>query len=133
ICGLAIISMLVLRAAVFREITVGVIAVVACTLLAALTLLPALLGLLGPRIDRGALPPRMQPASARAYDSDRPGGWARWALTMMRHPFPAIVLSAVVLLIAAVPMLGLNYGLNLGVFAVSEAPSGRGEQVLSHS
>jgi RND superfamily putative drug exporter len=27
----------------------------------------------------------------------------------------------------------MNYGLNLGVFAVSEAPSGRGEQVLSHN
>jgi len=133
ICGLAIISMFVLRAAVFREITVGVIAVVICTLLAALTLLPALLGLLGTRIERGALPPRMQPANARAFDPARPGGWARWALTMMRHPFPAIVISVAVLLIAAVPVLGMQYGLNLGVFAVSEAPSGRGEQVLAHN
>jgi putative drug exporter of the RND superfamily len=133
ICGLAIISMFVLRAAVFREITVGVIAVVICTLLAALTLLPALLGLLGPRIDRGALPERMQPANARAIDPDRPGGWAKWALTMMRHPFPAILLATAILLFAAVPVLGMNYGLNLGVFAVSEAPSGRGEQVLAHN
>jgi len=132
ICGLAITSMLVIRAAVFREITVGVIAVVICTLLAALTLLPALLGTLGRRIDRGALPERMQPANARPNDPDRPGGWARWALTMMRHPIPAIVASAAILLLAAVPVLGLNYGLNLGVFAVSEAPSGRGEQVLAH-
>ncbi len=133
ICGLAIMSMLVLRAAVFREITVGVVAVVICTLLAALTLLPAVLGMLGPRIDRGALPPRWQPASARVHDPEHPGGWAKWALTMMRHPFPAIFLATAVLLIAAVPMLGLNYGLNLGVFAVSEAPSGKGEQVLSHN
>lgn len=133
ICGLAIISMFVLRAAVFREITVGVIAVVICTLLAALTLLPALLGLLGSRIDRGALPERMQPANARAVDPNRPGGWARWALTMMRHPFPAIVLAVTILVVAAVPALGLNYGLNLGVFAVSEAPSGHGEQVLAHN
>ncbi len=137
ICGLAILSMLVLRAAVFREITVGVIAVVICTLLAALTLLPALLGQLGTQIDRGALPPRWQPANARRRggvgDSDRPGGWARWALTMMRHPFPAIVISVTILLVAAIPVLGMQYGLNLGVFAVSEAPSGKGEQVLAHS
>jgi RND superfamily putative drug exporter len=133
ICGLAIMSMLVLRAAVFREITVGVVAVVICTLLAALTLLPAVLGMLGARIDRGALPPRWQPASARVHDPEHPGGWARWALTMMRHPFPAIAVAVAILLIAAVPMLGLNYGLNLGVFAVSEAPSGKGEQVLSHN
>lgn len=136
ICGLAILSMLVLRAAVFREITVGVIAVVACTLIAAFTLLPALLGQLGVHIDRGALPARWQPANARRRGragSDRPGGWARWALAVMRHPFPAIVVSVTILLIAALPVLGLNYGLNLGVFAVSEAPSGKGEQVLAHS
>jgi putative drug exporter of the RND superfamily len=137
ICGLAIISMLILRAAVFREITVGVIAVVACTLLAALTLLPAMLGVLSARINRGALPARMQPANARPNDDTRAGGrhisWARWALTMMRHPYPAIAGSVVILLLAAMPTLGLNYGLNLGVFAVSEAPSGRGEQLLAHS
>ena len=138
ICGLAIMSMLVLRAAVFREITVGVVAVVICTLLAALTLLPAVLGLMGSRIDRLALPPRMQPANARPGGADgqggpQSGGWARWALTMMRHPFAAIFVSVTILVIAALPMLGLNYGLNLGVFAVSEAPSGRGEQALAHS
>jgi RND superfamily putative drug exporter len=135
ICALAITAMLVLRAAVFREVTVGVIAVVACTLLAALTLLPALLGQLGSRIDLLALPLRMQPANARSRGRagpDHSGGWARWALTMMRHPLPAIAVSVAILLICAAPVLGLRYGLNLGVFAVSEAPSGRGEQVLAH-
>ena len=133
IVGLAITAMLIVRAAVFREITVGVVAVVACTLLAALTLLPALLGLLGSRIDRGALPTRMQPANARPDRSDRVGGWARWALTVMRHPILALVASTAILLLAAVPVLGLHYGLNLGVFTVSEAPSGKGEQVLARS
>jgi RND superfamily putative drug exporter len=136
ICGLAIISMLIIKAAVFREITVGVVAVVICTLLAALTLLPAVLGLLGSRIGRGALPARLQPADARPggdAGSTHAGGWARWALAMMRHPIPAIVVSAAVLLFAALPVTGLSYGLNLGVFTVSEAASGRGEQVLAHN
>lgn len=133
ICALAIMAMLILRAAVFREITVGVVAVVICTLLAALTLLPAVLGLLGTRIQALALPGRLQPADARVNDPQHPGGWARWAMHMMRRPYPAIAVSAVVLLLAAVPMLSLNYGLNLGVFAVSEAPSGRGEQLLARS
>lgn len=133
ICALAIMAMLILRAAVFREITVGVVAVVICTLLAALTLLPAVLGLLGTRIDGVPLPGRLQPADARPSDPQHPGGWARWAMRMMRRPYPAIAASALVLLVAAVPMLSLNYGLNLGVFAVSEAPSGRGEQLLARS
>ncbi|MFI5009394.1 MAG: MMPL family transporter [Solirubrobacterales bacterium] len=133
ICALAITAMLVLRAAVFREITVGVVAVVACTLLAALTLLPAVLGMLGARIDRGSLPARMQPADARADGGERMGGWARWALAVMAHPIVAMVASTAILLVSAAPALGLRYGLNLGVFTVSEAPSGKGEQVLAHS
>jgi RND superfamily putative drug exporter len=133
ICGLAITAMLVLRAAVFREITVGVVAVVACTLLAALTLLPAVLGMLGAKIERGALPARMRPADSRADMGDRMGGWARWALTVMRHPILAVVASTAILLVVASPALGLRYGLNLGVFTVSEAPSGKGEQVLASS
>ncbi len=133
ICALAITAMLILRAAVFREITVGVVAVVACTLLAALTLLPAVLGLLGARIDRGALPARMRPADSRSDMDGRKGGWARWALVMMRHPVLALLASSTILLLIAVPAIGLSYGLNLGVFTVSEAPSGRGEQVLAKS
>ncbi len=131
ICALAITAMLVLRAAVFREITVGVVAVVACTLLAALTLLPAVLGMLGSKIERGALPARMRPADSRSDMGERMGGWARWALTVMRHPVIAVVASTAILLVVASPALGLRYGLNLGVFTVAEAPSGKGEQVLA--
>jgi putative drug exporter of the RND superfamily len=133
ICALAITAMLVLRAAVFREITVGVVAVVACTLLAALTLLPAVLGMLGSRIDRGSLPARMQPADARADGGERMGGWARWALAVMAHPIVAMVASTAILLVSAAPALGLHYGLNLGVLTVSEAPSGKGEQMLARA
>jgi putative drug exporter of the RND superfamily len=133
ICALAITAMLVLRAAVFREITVGVVAVVACTLLAALTLLPAVLGMLGARIERGALPARMRPADSRSDMGEGMGGWARWALAVMRHPILAVVVSTAILLVVASPALGLRYGLNLGVFTVSEAPSGKGEQVLASS
>jgi RND superfamily putative drug exporter len=132
ICGLAILAMLIIRAAVFREITVGVVAVVICTLCAALTLLPAVLGALGAGIQRFALPARLQPDNARTDERGRPGGWARWALLMMRRPLPAIAISAAILLICAIPVTGLRYGLNLGVFTVGEAPSGKGEQVLAH-
>jgi putative drug exporter of the RND superfamily len=132
ICGLAITAMLIIRAAVFREITVGVVAVVICTLLAALTLLPAVLGTLGAGIQRFSLPKRLQPEDARTDERERSGGWARWALLMMRRPFPAIVISVAILLICAIPVTGLRYGLNLGVFTVGEAPSGKGEQVLAH-
>jgi putative drug exporter of the RND superfamily len=133
IVALAVTAMLTLKAGVFHEITVGVVAVAVCTLLAALTLLPAVLGLLGFSINRGALPKRLQPANARDDAGERSGGWARWAMTVMRHPVLASVTSVALLLLAAVPVLGLSYGLNLGVFTVSEAPSGKGEQILATS
>jgi RND superfamily putative drug exporter len=108
-----------------------VVAVAACTLLAALTLLPAVLGQLGFAINRGALPARMRPANASSDGNDRPGGWARWAMAVMRHPVRALAISAAILLLGATPALGLRYGLSLGVLTVSEAPSGKGEQILS--
>ncbi len=131
IVALAMLAMLTVRAGVFHEITVGVVAVAACTLLAALTLLPAVLGQLGFAINRGALPARMRPANASSDGNDRPGGWARWAMAVMRHPVRALAISAAILLLGATPALGLRYGLSLGVLTVSEAPSGKGEQILS--
>lgn len=133
IVALAITAMLTLRAGVFHEITLGVVAVAACTLLAALTLLPAVLGQLGFAINRGALPVRLQPANVRLDRGGQPGGWARWAMAVMRHPVLALLASTAILLAAAAPALNLHYGLNLGVFTVSEAPSGKAEQILANS
>jgi RND superfamily putative drug exporter len=139
IAALSLASLLVLDSDLFREVAVGALVVIACTLVAAMTLLPAVLALVGGRIDRGALPARMQPADARPQTADaragipdaRPGGWARWALLVMRRPVLAMCTAAVVLLVAAIPVLHLNYGFDLGVFHLSNAPSVEGQNVLS--
>ena len=65
IVALALATLGVIRAPIYREFALGAVAVVVCTVIVALTLLPAVLALLGPRIDRGALPARMQPRDAR--------------------------------------------------------------------
>jgi RND superfamily putative drug exporter len=133
IVALALASLLVVDSPIFREVAVGSVTVVACMLIVATTLLPALLAQLGAGINRGALPARFHPADARPQGGDARGGWARWALLIMRRPIPAAIVAAGVLILAAIPVTGLRYGINLGVLSVSSTASGKGESVLTRS
>jgi RND superfamily putative drug exporter len=78
--------------------------VVAVAVLAAITLLPALLGLVGDRIDRLPIP-----LPHRRAD-DQPHGWRRWGENVARHPVPAALVALVVLLLLAAPALDLTLG-----------------------
>jgi RND superfamily putative drug exporter len=133
IVALSLASLLVVDSPIFREVAVGSVTVVLCMLIVAVTLLPALLGQLGAGINRGALPARLHPADSRPQAGRAPGGWAKWALLMMRRPIPAAILAAGVLILAAIPVTGLRYGINLGVLSVSSTSSGKGETVLARS
>jgi RND superfamily putative drug exporter len=78
--------------------------VVAIAVLAALTLLPAVLALLGDRIDRLALP-------HHAHRGDgHPHGWARWGAFVARRPVPCAVAAVAVLAALALPTLDLYLG-----------------------
>ena len=79
--------------------------VVAVAVLGAITLLPAVLGLVGDRIDR--LP---VPMPHRHTQDARPHGWLRWGGFVARHPLPCALLSIVVLAVLALPTLDLYLG-----------------------
>ena len=79
--------------------------VVAVAVAAAITLLPALLGVVGDRIDRLRLPLPRRPQ----YDS-RPHGWYRWGEFVARHPVPAAATALVVLVVLALPTRDLYLG-----------------------
>ncbi|GAA2009132.1 MMPL family transporter [Nakamurella flavida] len=85
--------------------------VVLTTVLAALTLLPALLGLLGHRVTGRGRHDADVAESARAR---------RWARRVVRRPVLVAVLATAVLLALAAPALGMRLGQN---DAGSEAPS----------
>ena len=72
---------------------------------AAITLLPALLGIVGHGIDRLKLP---MPHDTSAGHSSH--GWRRWAEGVARHPVPAVIGSVVLLLVIALPVLNLHLG-----------------------
>jgi RND superfamily putative drug exporter len=90
--------------------TMGLMAAIAVVVavLAALTLLPAMLAIAGPHINslrvRGRHPERR--------DATRPkqGVWARWAEGVARRPVIAVLAALAVLIPLAVPLLSLNLG-----------------------
>ncbi len=101
-------SLLVFPQVFLKSMGYGGIAAVLVAMLAALTVLPAILVLLGRRIDSGRLPWR------KKWDRPAPAGddgrWARLARGVMRHPIAVLAVTGVVLLVVASPFLGAKWG-----------------------
>jgi RND superfamily putative drug exporter len=79
--------------------------VVAVAVVGAITLLPALLGVIGDRIDRLRVP-----LPHRKADDHRPHGWLRWGEMVAAHPLPAALVALVVLVALALPTLDIYLG-----------------------
>ena len=129
---ISLFSLFLVNSPLFRGIAVGAALVVACTLLTAWTMLPALLGALGDRVNRWGLPRRWQPADSHEGASGDRGGWERWARTVLARPWLAIP-AAALLVLFALPTFGLEVGIDLGMSALSEKPSGEAVLVLERS
>jgi len=82
--------------------TAAIVVLVAAS--AATTLLPAILGLIGLGINRLRVP------GMRTHHDERPHGWARWAAFVGSHPWPALILGLVVLIVLALPVRYLHLG-----------------------
>ena len=78
---------------------------VAIAVLGATTLLPALLGALGPRINS------LKVTLGRSHpDGHQPHGWKRWAQAVAKRPWRSLIASVAVLVLLAIPLLGLRLG-----------------------
>jgi len=101
-------SLLVFPQVFLRSMGYGGIAAVLIAMVAAITVLPAILVLLGRRIDAGRLPWR------RKWDMPEPAGddgrWADLARAVMRRPIAVLTVTAVILLAVASPFLGAKWG-----------------------
>ncbi len=91
---------------------IGGALVVAAAVLAALTLLPSLLAVLGPRINalRVPLVGRLTARMGRPSDSGRRGFWESLALNVMRRPVLVVVVIAAILLGLGWPVLSMAVG-----------------------
>jgi putative drug exporter of the RND superfamily len=117
----ALLGLLILNVGFLTGLGISAAVTVFLTVMAAVTLLPALLAMLGRRVLR-----RSERAAAGALVSapgaapGRPGLWARWARVVERRPVAAGVLAIAVLGALAAPALAIR----LGASDASSAPAG---------
>lgn len=101
----ALTGMLLLPNTIYRSIGLGAILVVIITVAASLTLLPAVLALMGDKIDALRIRGRRSGAQQR-----RGRFWDRITGTVMRRPVVSLLVAAGTLVIAAVPYLSIDEG-----------------------
>jgi RND superfamily putative drug exporter len=115
ICGLAFAGIPVVTSLGFAAAVV-----VACSVAASLTLLPALLTLAGRHIDRLHIPmphlrherahSRIDPSADAVKGEPPPTWWGRWASGIERHPLPYLVGPVLLLAVLAIPVGGMRLG-----------------------
>jgi trehalose monomycolate/heme transporter len=104
--ALALASLMLFPVTFLRSMGYGGVATVAVDLLAALTVLPALLAVLGPRINTL----RIRRSVQRAPRPEGEGAWYRLASSVMRRPVAYAVPIVVVLLALGSPFLRITWG-----------------------
>jgi RND superfamily putative drug exporter len=99
----ALLGMFALQVGFLYAVAVTVALAVVLTMLASLTLLPAMLGFFGPKV--------LRRAEREAGEQPVDGFWARWAAMVDRHAAVASLLALGVIVVLALPFLGLRQGL----------------------
>jgi uncharacterized membrane protein YdfJ with MMPL/SSD domain len=111
-------SLLIFPQNFLRSMGFGGVAAVLVAMTAALTVLPALLTVLGPRIEAGRMPWR-RGSHARAATAARlaggdltlaHGAWARLAHSVMRRPVAYLVVITMALMVLGAPFLSARWG-----------------------
>jgi RND superfamily putative drug exporter len=119
---------------------VGGAVVVATSVLAALTLLPSLLSVLGYRINALRVPFlsrfTMDARHSTSAQVERPAGesqgfWQKWALAVMRRPVLIILVVAAILIGLGWPIFSLNLGTPDATALPANAASRQGLEILN--
>jgi RND superfamily putative drug exporter len=97
---IALTGLLLVPSTIMRSLGAGAIIVAIMSVIAALTLLPAVLQLLGHRVNKGRIPTAHPGAESRT--------WAAVARAVIRRPAIAIVGGLAILVTLALPMLSLR-------------------------
>ena len=116
---LGLIGMLLVPSNVFISIGLGAIFVVIAAVLAFMTLLPAILGLLGDKINKLSIP--IIGRAQHRYDETVSGGfWDKISRGVMKQPIISLLLAGGLLVAALVPF----FDINTGASGVSSFPDG---------
>ncbi|MFD6676330.1 MMPL family transporter [Rhodococcus zopfii] len=116
-------AVLLVPAPAVRTMAVGIMLAVTFVLAATLTLLPAVLGKLGPKVNAGSLPfaKRQQHRSPK---------FEAWGNLLHKHPWPFAIGSLVVLIALSVPALGLKVAMPSIQVVPTDAPVRQGYELV---
>ena len=102
----ALAGLLIVPQSIFRSMAIGAIIVVLVAVAAALTLLPAILRLLGDNVNRLRVDRRRH----RTVDPNARTFWDRTSSIVMAHPVISIVASVTLLVVASLPYFTIDLG-----------------------
>ncbi|MEE3849764.1 MMPL family transporter [Gordonia sp. LSe1-13] len=119
-------AVLLVPAPAVRTMAVGIMLAVTFVLAATMTLLPAVLGALGTRVNAVSLP-----WAKRQHH--RSPIFARWGELLHRHPWPFAVGALVVLIALALPVIGLKVAMPSISVVPDDAPVRQGYAVVQES
>jgi RND superfamily putative drug exporter len=105
---ISLMGMLLLGISFLYGVAMAAAMAVLFTMIAALTLLPALLAIAGKRVDKLRIPGLGKRVPSTAEDTR----WFRWSREIQRRPVLSAVLSGALLLLLCVPTLSLRLGSN---------------------
>ena len=122
--GLSLLGLLFIPMYFLRSFAYAGVAVVLVACLATLVVLPAVLVLLGPRIDKWSFA-----RAPIARPEDLPSGrWYRMAMWIMRRPVPVVSVLTVLLLVLGSPFLQMR----LSLADARELPASAGSHQVQH-
>src|SRR6476659_770502 len=102
--AVGLLSMLILPLPFIRSIGIGGMLIPAVSVVAAITLVPAMLALLGHRIDSA----RVIPKRIINADPGSTGFWHRWADAVVRRPVPVLLIGLAIVVVLLIPAFQIN-------------------------
>jgi RND superfamily putative drug exporter len=116
-------AVLLVPAPAVQTMAVGIMLAVVFVLAATFTLLPAVLGALGPRVNAVALP-------FAKRQTHRSPVFARWATLLRRHPLIAAGASTGLLIVLCIPVIGLKVAMPSIAVVPEDAPVRQGYHLV---
>ncbi|HEY7873654.1 MAG TPA: MMPL family transporter, partial [Actinomycetota bacterium] len=123
---ISLLGILLMGFAFVEGVAIGGAATVLVTMLASVTLLPAVIGFVGKNVDRWRLP-----WFHRGIDDPQASVWFRWSRVLQRRPALPAIAGFLVLLTLAIPVLSLRLGFADAGSGSTERSSRRAYDLLS--